>query len=45
MSSRPHPQCALCEQAYKGINGRYCNVLKKYVEYAATPQCYKKKQK
>lgn len=39
MSNQTNPQCATCEKAYNGLNGRFCNVLKKYVEYAAKPLC------
>lgn len=32
-------RCAKCRDAHEGINGRYCNILKIYVEYAEKPKC------
>ena len=29
--------------AHNGINGRYCNMFKKYVEYMQSPICINKK--
>ena len=43
MSSHTNPECAVCKEAFNGLNGRYCNRLKKYVEYAAQPLCKPKK--
>ena len=44
MSSHTNPKCAVCAQAFNGLNGRYCRVLKQYVEYATEPLCNTKKQ-
>lgn len=40
MSSHPH--CSNCMQAYNALNGRYCTLLKRYVEHSSInryPQC------
>ncbi len=31
--------CATCKRAHNGVNGRYCNELKQYVERSTTPPC------
>jgi hypothetical protein len=31
--------CSKCEKATNSINGRYCRVLKRYVQYARKPIC------
>lgn len=31
--------CLQCTMAHEGINGRYCNVIKMYVEHVAAPPC------
>lgn len=33
--------CAQCPKAHDSINGRYCNKLRKYVQYATEPPCKK----
>ena len=38
----PNP-CSSCPNAHNGINGRYCNMFKKYVEYMQSPICINKK--
>lgn len=44
MSSQSNEQCANCPKSYLGVNGRYCDELKHYVEYAVTPPCKIDKQ-
>lgn len=34
--------CATCNNAYNGINGRYCRLLNHYVEYDKAPKCNNK---
>lgn len=41
MSTKTNEICAKCLKAYLGVNGRYCDELKQYVEYAVTPPCKK----
>lgn len=36
--------CRQCPNAHNGINGRYCNVFNKYVEYDKSPICITKQQ-
>lgn len=31
--------CAVCASAHNSINGRYCHLLQRYVEYAKVPPC------
>lgn len=31
--------CAHCDKAINGLNGRYCCLLKRYVEYEKYPPC------
>lgn len=31
--------CAECPDAHNAVNGRFCRILKAYVEYAKTPPC------
>ncbi len=31
--------CAHCDKAHNGLNGRYCRLLKRYVEYEKYPPC------
>ncbi len=31
--------CAVCKEAYNGVNGRYCRKLGRYVEYDREPKC------
>lgn len=37
--TRTNDECAVCINAFDGINGRYCHKLHRYVEHAATPPC------
>lgn len=39
--------CADCRHALNALNGRYCAMLNRYVEYATTPPCstHKKEKK
>lgn len=39
--------CADCQYALNALNGRYCAMLNRYVEYATTPPCstHKKEKK
>lgn len=39
MTTRSNPYCTTCLNAHNGLNGRFCNVLGKYVEYDKTPKC------
>jgi hypothetical protein len=39
MANGTNEQCAQCELAYNGINGRYCKILRRYVEHAPAPLC------
>lgn len=39
--TKTNKYCAACAKAYNGINGRYCNLLHRYVEYDKEPACYK----
>lgn len=41
MATKSNPYCATCPKAHNSINGRYCNVLRRYVEYAKEPACNK----
>lgn len=36
-------QCKSCANAHNGINGRYCKLFNKYVEYIHSPICINKK--
>ncbi|MBR3626783.1 MAG: hypothetical protein IKN48_10705 [Bacteroidaceae bacterium] len=36
---RCNDTCAVCASAHNSINGRYCQLLKRYVEYAKVPPC------
>ncbi len=36
--------CAHCDKAHDALNGRYCNILNVYVEYAQQPLCGKKSE-
>lgn len=38
-----NPTCAQCQDAHNGVSGRYCKLLKRYVEYAPEPICEKHK--
>lgn len=40
MRHATNPRCAACPTAHDGINGRYCHVLKRYVEHDPEPRCY-----
>ena len=39
--TRTNNYCAICANAHNALNGRYCNVLRRYVEYAKVPPCEK----
>lgn len=39
MGKMTNPTCAKCPHAYNQLNGRYCNLLKRNVEYAKVPLC------
>ena len=39
MSSHTNPICARCAKAYEQLNGRYCTLIKRNVEYDKTPAC------
>lgn len=43
----PNQFCTTCKQSYAAINGCYCTMLNRYVEYATTPPCstHKKEKK
>lgn len=32
-------QCLECPMSHEGINGRFCNIIKMYVEHNTTPPC------
>lgn len=32
-------RCLICATAYNAINGRYCQLLRRYVEHAQTEPC------
>lgn len=34
-----NPYCATCLNAHNGINGRYCNKNRRYVEHDKAPVC------
>ncbi len=36
--------CRHCPEAHDGLNGRYCNVLRRYVEYDRLPKCNNRKR-
>lgn len=39
MKVQTNSKCAACPLAYNAINGRYCNQLHQYVEYAKSSPC------
>lgn len=39
MKHTTNPYCAACSTAHNSINGRYCHVLKRYVEHDNEPRC------
>lgn len=39
MASHTNPICASCAMAHTGLNGRFCDKIKKYVEYSQQPPC------
>lgn len=41
MNTGTNKICAECSIAQNSLNGRYCNKLRKYVEYAKAPPCGK----
>ena len=34
-----NPQCLACHNARNSINGRYCEVLRRFVEHDKSPKC------
>lgn len=38
-NSKVPERCLICATAYNSINGRYCQLLRRYVEYAQTEPC------
>lgn len=32
-------ECIECKKSHHGINGLFCNILKRYVEYEREPKC------
>jgi hypothetical protein len=44
MASHVNPTCAKCPKAYEQLNGRYCTVLKRIVEYDKQPLCKQDKK-
>lgn len=42
-TTRTNPICAKCKDAHTALNGRYCHLLKCYVEYDRQPRCQAKK--
>ena len=43
MASHTNPICAQCAKAYDRLNGRYCTLLDKSVEYDKKPACQSSK--
>lgn len=39
MKAHVNPLCAACPRAHNGINGRYCEQLRRYVEHDTHPRC------
>jgi hypothetical protein len=39
MATHCNTTCAICVTAHNGINGRYCDILGRYVEYDKEPPC------
>lgn len=39
MATKTNPICAKCAKAYEQLNGRYCTLLKRNVEYDKKPTC------
>jgi len=39
MKQQTNDICHQCVEAHNALNGRYCNRLQKYVEYAKEPLC------
>lgn len=39
MKSHTNTYCATCLNAFNAINGRFCTVMRHYVEYAPAPMC------
>ena len=39
-----HKECLNCDSHRMCINGIYCNLLKRYVQYSTEQECKKKKQ-
>lgn len=34
-----NPKCRTCPTAHDSLNGRYCRLLRRYVEYATQAPC------
>lgn len=45
MATHTNPICCKCNKAYERLNGRFCKVLNRYVEYDKEPSCKPNKQK
>lgn len=39
MKSKTNPICGKCSKSYESLNGRYCTLLKRNVEYDKKPAC------
>lgn len=44
MASHVNLICAKCPKSYEQLNGRYCTVLKRIVEYDKQPACQTSKK-
>lgn len=44
MASHANPTCAKCTTAHNGLNGRFCKLLKIYVERSSNPPCQTNKK-
>lgn len=43
--NKPNPFCSSCPTAHNGINGRYCHIIRRFVEYDITPPCNNQNEK
>lgn len=39
MTQAAPPDCRRCPNAHNGVNGRYCKLLRHYVEHSRRPPC------
>lgn len=39
MRHHANPYCETCHLAHNGLNGRYCEQLRRYVEHEKEPRC------